>query len=160
MSLWLADTNVLLRAIQPDNPTLRTIARDALKAVYRRGDSVCVFPQNLIEFWSVSTRPIGVNGLGVSLSETERNVGRCESLFTVLPETHAIFPEWKRLVTALGVSGVRVHDARLVAAMNVHGVKNILTFDVDDFTRRIFFHSAAEARISAIALESAKVSYL
>jgi predicted nucleic acid-binding protein len=135
MSLWLADTNVLLRSIQRDSPRLRSLARDALKAIYRRGDSVCIFPQNLIELWSVSTRPLDVNGLGLSLLETGRNVARCESFFTVLPETPAIFPEWRRLVTAFGVSGVKVHDARLVAAMNVHAVKNILTFDVEDFRR-------------------------
>jgi predicted nucleic acid-binding protein len=28
-----------------------------------------------------------------------------------------------------------VHDARLVAAMNVHGVRRILTFNTDDFAR-------------------------
>src|SRR5262245_45127833 len=76
MSLWLADTNVLLRAIQRDAWKLRSVARDALKAVYRNGDSVCVFPQNLIELWNVLTRPLNVNGL-VSLpqrpSDTWRN---------------------------------------------------------------------------------------
>ena len=36
------------------------------------------------------------------------------------------------------VSGQKVHDARLVAAMNVHDVKTILTFDVDDFSRYRF----------------------
>jgi predicted nucleic acid-binding protein len=34
-----------------------------------------------------------------------------------------------------GVSGVQVHDARLVAAMRVHGVKRILTFNERDFAR-------------------------
>jgi predicted nucleic acid-binding protein len=33
------------------------------------------------------------------------------------------------------VSGAQVHDARLVAAMRVHGVKRILTFNTRDFTR-------------------------
>ncbi|HJT69510.1 MAG TPA: hypothetical protein VJ731_04885 [Terriglobales bacterium] len=31
--------------------------------------------------------------------------------------------------------GVQVHDARLVAAMRVHGVKRILTFNDKDFAR-------------------------
>jgi predicted nucleic acid-binding protein len=30
---------------------------------------------------------------------------------------------------------VKVHDARLVAAMNVHGVRRLLTFDAGDFAR-------------------------
>jgi predicted nucleic acid-binding protein len=33
------------------------------------------------------------------------------------------------------VSGVQVHDARLVAAMQVHGAARILTFNVKDFSR-------------------------
>ena len=33
------------------------------------------------------------------------------------------------------VSGVQVHDARLVAAMIVHDVTHILTFNTQDFTR-------------------------
>lgn len=138
MSVCRADTNVLLRALQRDNTRLRAAARNALKTLYRRGDSVCVFPQNLIELWNVSTRPLNVNGLGLSLQESERNVARCESFFTLLPETPAIFKEWKRLATTYAVSGLKVHDARLVAAMNVHDVKTILTFDVDDFRRYQF----------------------
>jgi predicted nucleic acid-binding protein len=37
-----------------------------------------------------------------------------------------------------GVSGLKVHDARLVAAMRVHDVKTVLTFDVGDFKRYEF----------------------
>ena len=136
--ICLADTNVLLRAIQKDDLRIRALAREALKALYRRGNSVCVFPQNIVELWNVSTRPVHVNGLGLSLGETERNVTRCEAFFTLLPETPAIFEEWRRLVVSHGVSGQKVHDARLVAAMNVYEVRTILTFDVDDFRRYRF----------------------
>jgi antitoxin ParD1/3/4 len=31
--------------------------------------------------------------------------------------------------------GVKVHDARLVAMMNIHGIRRILTFNTDDFLR-------------------------
>ena len=34
-----------------------------------------------------------------------------------------------------GVIGVNVHDARLVAAMLVHGLTHILTFNTTDFAR-------------------------
>ena len=33
------------------------------------------------------------------------------------------------------VLGVQVHDARLVAVMNVYGVQSLLTFNADDFKR-------------------------
>ena len=36
---------------------------------------------------------------------------------------------------AYGVSGTKVYDARIVAAMIVHGVRHILTLDGSDFGR-------------------------
>ena len=36
---------------------------------------------------------------------------------------------------ACAVSGVQVHDARLVAAMRVHGLDRLLTLNVADFSR-------------------------
>jgi predicted nucleic acid-binding protein len=43
--------------------------------------------------------------------------------------------EWKRLVVQHSVLGSKVHDAKLVATMNVHGIRRILTFNTEDFTR-------------------------
>jgi predicted nucleic acid-binding protein len=53
----------------------------------------------------------------------------------LLPDTPAVYAEWKRIVVEHRVSGVKVHDARLVATMKTHGVTSLLTFDVDDFSR-------------------------
>ena len=40
----------------------------------------------------------------------------------VLPGSKKVHDEWRRLIVAYSVEGVSVHDARLVAAMVVHGV--------------------------------------
>jgi predicted nucleic acid-binding protein len=53
----------------------------------------------------------------------------------LLPETPAIFPAWEALVSRYQVSGKPTHDARLVAAMQVHGLTSILTFNASDFRR-------------------------
>jgi predicted nucleic acid-binding protein len=50
-------------------------------------------------------------------------------------ETAEIFPTWRKLVLHHRVSGIHVYDARIVAAMTVHQVSKILTFDLDDFKR-------------------------
>ena len=47
----------------------------------------------------------------------------------------AIYAEWRQLIVAFGVSGAKVHDARLVATMRVHAVTHILTLNTADFTR-------------------------
>jgi hypothetical protein len=52
-----------------------------------------------------------------------------------LIESADVYAEWKRLVVAHGVTGVQAHDARLVAAMKVYGIKRILTFNTQDFAR-------------------------
>jgi predicted nucleic acid-binding protein len=46
-----------------------------------------------------------------------------------------IYREWKRILIQYSIIGVSVHDARLVAAMLVHRLTHILTFNTDDFKR-------------------------
>jgi predicted nucleic acid-binding protein len=52
-----------------------------------------------------------------------------------LPESDDVYADWRRLVVAHGISGKKTHDARIVAAMLVHGLKHVLTFNVSDFAR-------------------------
>jgi predicted nucleic acid-binding protein len=42
---------------------------------------------------------------------------------------------WEKLVGASLVSGKRAHDAHLAATMQVHGITDILTFNIRDFER-------------------------
>jgi predicted nucleic acid-binding protein len=58
-----------------------------------------------------------------------------EARFRLLPDSLAVHEEWRKLLAAVGVSGVQVHDARLVAAMRVHGVRRVLTLNKSDFAR-------------------------
>jgi hypothetical protein len=81
------------------------------------------------------TRPIAANGLGFSPAFALGEVGKIERVLTLLPDSPAVYAEWKRLVAAYAVSGVKVHDVRLVAVMNVQGVRRILTFNTGDFSR-------------------------
>ena len=53
----------------------------------------------------------------------------------MLPESAEVYSEWKRLVAEQKVQGLKVRDARIGAAMNVHGLNRIVTFNVDDFRR-------------------------
>jgi len=130
----LVDTNVLLRSVQHRHPSYRQAWR-AVVALLRRGERLCIFPQNTVEFWSVATRPAEGNGLGLSVTQADWYLSRLESILTLLNDTANIHREWRHLVVTHGVAGVHVYDARLVAAMKIHAVTSILTFDVDDFKR-------------------------
>jgi len=87
------------------------------------------------EFWNTCTRPLARNGYGLSPREADRRAGLFEDKLRFLPDGLAVHQEWRRLLVTHNVSGVQVHDARLVAAMRVHGVKRILTFNEKDFAR-------------------------
>jgi predicted nucleic acid-binding protein len=130
----LIDTNILLRRAQPDHPS-HTAALDSVARVLGAGETVYFTFQNISEFWNVATHPIEKNGLGFSIAVAIREVNRIERLLTFLPDSPAVYTEWKRLVVEHAIQGVKVHDAKLAAAMRVHGITRILTFNTDDFTR-------------------------
>ncbi|MBL9166688.1 MAG: type II toxin-antitoxin system VapC family toxin [Verrucomicrobiales bacterium] len=130
----LVDTNILLRSIQPTDP-LFGITLSALQILGRLTDRLAVVPQNLVEFWAVATRPRANNGLGLGPGEAAVEIEKILSAFQLFPETPLIFGEWMKIVTSFVVSGKDTHDARIVAAMKVHGIDRISTFDEADFGR-------------------------
>ena len=69
------------------------------------------------------------------METTEMRLRLLERHFPVLQDSPAVYEKWKTLVVTHKVVGVNVHDARLVAAMKVHGVAHILTANVRDFGR-------------------------
>jgi predicted nucleic acid-binding protein len=73
--------------------------------------------------------------LGLSIENVKRKVEKTESFFPLRLDTQPIYGEWLRLVGTYRVSGVNAHDARIVAAMRVHGLSRLVTFNVSDFKR-------------------------
>ena len=130
----LLDTNILARAAQTGH-SMQRLALDAMAELRRQGETLCLVPQTIYEFWVVCTRPTAQNGLGLSPTETQAELSRLKTLFTILDDTPAIFPQWEQLVMQHQVRGKSAHDARLVAAMMVYGLNRILTFNVSDFQR-------------------------
>jgi predicted nucleic acid-binding protein len=128
------DTNVLLRSIDVGHAA-QPVAQNAMIKLGKDRESLSTFSQNLIEFWAVATRPIANNGLGLSIAQTEEELTNLKRLFKLLPNTADILPEWEQLVVKRQVLGKQAHDARLVAAMKVHNVTHLLTFNTDDFKR-------------------------
>jgi predicted nucleic acid-binding protein len=131
----LVDTNVLLRLAQSNHGQFRA-ATDGVARARLAGETLFVTPQNLAEFWAAATRPVGAaNGLGLTTDAVAAEIGTIERLFQLAADDPAIYPTWKGLVVTHRVVGIQVYDARLVAAMFVHGIGRILTFNVADFSR-------------------------
>ena len=131
---YLLDTNILLRFTHRHDPAHLT-TRAAIRQLRARGEALYFTPQNAAEVWNVVTRPADRNGLGFDVESADQLLRLLERLFLLLPETPELYPAWRRLVRTVGVSGVQVHDARLVAAMHVHGIAHVLTFNTTDFSR-------------------------
>lgn len=136
MILWLLlDTNAVARLLQPNEPSYPRIAA-ALQTHMAAGFVPCVVPQVLYELWVILTRPTGAaNGFGQSAAEAEVTLANVRAQFNVLDDTPDILPAWLPLVTTHAVLGKKAHDARFVAAMQVHGVSHLLTFNAADFQR-------------------------
>lgn len=132
--IYLVDTNVLLRLVTRTDPR-HTAVRSALRKLRASGHELQTAPQNLAEFWNAATRPISQNGFGLSPQDADRLLRIVERIVALLPDSPATYAQWRRLAVAYNVSGVQVHDARLVALMLVHGITRILTFNTADFRR-------------------------
>ena len=130
----LVDTNIVTRLAQPNHPH-HISALTALDQLKARGVGPCIAAQNLYEFWVVCTRPTNQNGFGFTPSLAQAELQRIHTLFPILPETPAVYPEWERLVARYDVKGKNAHDTHLVATMLVNNVNEILTFNVADFAR-------------------------
>lgn len=94
-----------------------------------------IVPQNLYEFWVVATRPVNVNGLGLSTELASEVLTQAKQLFVLQPDVPEILTIWEQLVTTYRVMGKQAHDARLVAAMVAHQITHLLTFNTADFKR-------------------------
>ena len=79
-----------------DDPN-HAIVRASLRTLRQRREQVCYTPQNLVEFWRVCTRPVAVNGFGLSVAETDRRGSVIERLFVLLPDRPEIHAEWRNL---------------------------------------------------------------
>ena len=110
-------------------------AAEAVAALLIAGEKVYVLPQNIAEFWNVCTRPANQNGFGWTVKKTVKEVAQIEIVLELKRDKPDIYGEWRKLVEMHSVKGVQVHDARIVAAMIVHRIDKILTFNATDFRR-------------------------
>jgi predicted nucleic acid-binding protein len=132
---YLFDTNIFLRLAEK-NSSERPIILNAIRKIRAANKTICFTPQILAEFWNVCTRPSTARGgFGLSVEQTERKVNLIQKHFEILPDTPQTFMEWRKIVSDYRVLGVQVHDAKLVASINVHKVKYLVTLNEKDFRR-------------------------
>lgn len=115
---YLIDSNILIRWVKPDDRHY-SLVNAVIDKLIEQGSTLCYTSQNLGEFWNTCTRTADLNGYGLSIEAADSRAGVIESTLDILPDSLAVHREWRRLIVTHRVFGVRVHDARLVAAMHV-----------------------------------------
>jgi predicted nucleic acid-binding protein len=147
--LILVDTNVLLRIVESGHPQ-HSLAVAAVDAIESAGHQICIVPQVVYEFWVVATRPVELNGLGLSAAEANSKVENIIATMRLLRDERSIFEIWNRLVADHSVIGKRAHDMRLIAAAIRHGISRFMTFNIADFAN----YDEIELVVPQLAVES------
>ena len=130
----MLDTNVLIAATDEG----RAEHLDALTVVndWAAGRTeLCMSGQILREYLMVATRPAEKNGLGLNLPDALGNVHAIRERTTLLAEDGKVADRLLSLLADVECRGKQVHDANVVATMLVHGVRAVVTMNLEDFAR-------------------------
>jgi len=128
------DTNIVIRYLNAADPAFARVSR-ALQAAVQSREEPCICAQSVFEFWVVATRPIEVNGLGLTPPEARAAVDRIREALTMLPDPQDLLVRWLELCTLYEVKGRAAHDARIAAWMEAHGLRRLMTLNPGDFAR-------------------------
>ena len=131
----LTDTGILLRLFAAADPLHATVT-NATTVLKARGEVLVTAFQNHSEFWNTCTRPATARGgCGLSIAETSKRLSVIEATIPLLADHVSAHPIWRGLVVTHAVQGKQVHDAKLVALMQAHGIAHVLTLNGADFAR-------------------------
>ena len=130
--LVVFDTNVLLTATDRSRPGHER-ARRLFARCLRFGVHPAACGQIIREYLVVATRPVSVNGLGLACEDAVANVTNLGRLIVILPELADVVSALSEIVLSSRVSGKRIHDANIVAIMQTHAVRTLVTENTDDF---------------------------
>lgn len=130
-TLVVVDTNVLLAATDRSRAS-HEAATDFLNRDARR---LAISPQIVREYLAVSTRPVEVNGLGLSGADAVTNVQELLEDIELLAEGAATTRRLLDLVGDQMATGKQVHDANIAAVALVHRAQAIVTDNPRHFAR-------------------------
>ena len=131
------DTNILIYTTNESSPW-HGLANAALQEARQLGVEVIVSTQVLREYLAAATRLSGTSS-GIPLADIFENLQTFQREFTVVEDTRVVLATLINLAQNVPVAGKQVHDANIVAAMQVHGIRHLLTNNGEDFARFVQF---------------------
>jgi predicted nucleic acid-binding protein len=130
--LVMVDTNVLLSATNTARPDHLASHRVFSRAL-AEGMHLCTCGQILREYLVVATRPVSVNGLGLELDVSLRNLSWFRRRLVFFTETEAVHQALISLAEARGLRGKHLHDGNIAALMSCSGISYLITNNPGDF---------------------------
>ncbi|MBI4493415.1 MAG: type II toxin-antitoxin system VapC family toxin [Chloroflexi bacterium] len=127
------DTNVLVYASQAESP-FHQAAQRAIQDLYDRRAELWISRQVLREYIAALTRP-GAFTDPEQVATLIADVRRFQSRFLVAEDNREVTERLLALLERIRVGGKHVHDANIVATMQAHGIRRLLTNNPADFAR-------------------------
>jgi len=129
---FFLDTNILVAATDASRNGHADCA-ELLRQGFEGRAALCCSNQVHREYLVVATRPVAVNGLGMTTSQATRNVERFQQAAAVLDDTVSSGKRLLGLVRKHRLVGKRIHDANLVAVSLERGIHRLVTLNPSDF---------------------------
>jgi predicted nucleic acid-binding protein len=127
------DTNVLIFATNSASPWHLAVS-DTLQEARRSGIELIISPQVIREYLVAATRP-GSNATTLPLAAILTNVQTFHTNFQMVEDNALVSAKLIDLVSQVTVSGKQIHDANIVATMQIHNISHLLTHNTADFAR-------------------------
>ncbi|HEY0071414.1 MAG TPA: PIN domain-containing protein [Chloroflexia bacterium] len=127
------DTNVLVYASLVNSP-LSEQAQNVLRSYKQAGADIWISGQVIREFLATLTRP-QVFAQPASAISLRAEVELFTRQYHIAEDNADVTEKLLQIVKSVAVGGKQVHDANIVATMQVYGVTHLLTHNVSDFTR-------------------------
>jgi predicted nucleic acid-binding protein len=126
-------TNVLVFANTATAP-LHTEARAALRLLSASGNELWVSRQVFREYLATLSRPQSFS-LPIPMTALVADIVRFQAQFRIAEGGPVVTANLVAILSSISVGGKQVHDANIVATMQAHGLRRLLTHNSADFVR-------------------------
>jgi predicted nucleic acid-binding protein len=127
------DTNILVYASVIRSP-LHDIALNEIGRREGAGETLWISRQILREYLAVLSRPQAYTQ-PLSPATLVTQIEALTKRFRIAEDGPQVTANLLALIKQIPLGGKQVHDANIVATMQVHGIKGLLTHNVADFNR-------------------------
>ena len=127
------DTNVLVYAQLAESPW-HAAARTTLQQAARAQRALWISRQVIREYLVILSRPQTFAKPLDGATQIER-VRYLQQHFQVADDTPAVTQALLELIKHYPIGGKQIHDANIVATMQVQGIRHLLTHNAKDFVR-------------------------